>query len=250
MSLLSELLADSRPLATPATVATLPPEKAENVPRVARVATVQDSCTKSDAFIPAAVSEPEKSQESQESQRPAIQRDPAKVRARLLVLAEGEGIDAGLVRALPESELTATGQQCAAVEAEQPGRGRELALQYLHTLATSATMRAGRLPPDFDTPAMCRHCGPVWLPASQVVMLDMVNGWPRALGCPWCFIRKAGLYVPRPPVTCAECQHYQPDSVNPASGCGSCAIGMRQVGGGYPHRQRQCKAFQPKEPRA
>lgn len=223
MSLLSELLAESRPAANPANPAnpgvtgTTPQPK---ISKLAKLATGHDS-----------------------SARP----DTAKVRARLLALAESEYLDVALVRALPESELTATGEQCADAEREQPGRGRELARQYLHMLATSAMMREGRLPPDYDTPAMCRHCGPVWLPASQVECLDVVDGWPRALGCPWCFVKlPEGHRLPRPHVTCYGCQHYQPDRVNPAQGMGRCGAGVPGVT--WPHASRACATFKPKGP--
>jgi hypothetical protein len=206
---------------------------------------VRDKETQAGSRVPAVPAVPaQKCKGENETAKPASL-NAAKVRARLLVLAEAEGIDTELVRALPESELTTTGEQCAAVESESPGRGRELALQYLRLLATDAAMRAGRLPPDFDTPAMCRHCGPVWLPRSQVAMLDVVNGWPRALGCPWCFIHPQGIRIPRPSVTCATCRHYQPDSVNPGEGMGRCGAGV--PGMTWPHQSRVCATFKPKE---
>lgn len=215
MSLLAELLAETRPIAKVAKVAKVPPAPPEN------------------------------SQVSQLSRRPAILVDTAKVRARLLALAESEFLDAGLVRALPESELFATAEQCAEVEAEEPGCGRELARQHLHMLAITALMREGRLPPGFDTPALCARCGPVWLPASQAALLDKVGGWSRTLGCPWCFVHlPEGMRIPRPHVTCAACQHYQPDSVNSGAGMGRCLAGV--PGTTWPHQQRVCKSFQPR----
>ncbi len=171
------------------------------------------------------------------------------IRGHLLVLADAEGIDAGLVHALPESELTTTAEQCATAERESPGRGREFARQYLRMLATGAAMRAGSLPPGFDTPALCRHCGPVWLPRSQVAMLDVVNGWPRAYGCPWCFVHlPEGHRIPRPRVECANCQHYQPDAIKPEACMGRCGAGV--PGATWPHRSRTCATFKPKKSRA
>lgn len=248
MSLLSELLADAPPLATLATVATLPPGKAGTAPRVAevaRAATARDDGTRPES---ATTPTPEQSRESQESQGPVTPPDTAEVRAHLLALAETEGIATGLVRALPESELAATGEQCAAVEAEQPGRGYELARQYLRMLATRATMQAGQLPPGFDTPALCRHCGHVWLPRAQAAVLPVVGGWPRALGCPWCFVRlPEGRDIPRPRIICAECRHYQPDAINPAEGMGRCAIDANHGGTNWPYQRRACGSFRPKE---
>ncbi|MBB6246183.1 hypothetical protein [Rhodanobacter sp. A1T4] len=59
---------------------------------------------------------------------------------------------------------------------------------------------AGRVPAG-DTAAMhCELCGPVWIHPSIAEVLPVVDHWPRALGCPWCFVRKAGGYIPRPSV--------------------------------------------------
>ena len=35
---------------------------------------------------------------------------------------------------------------------------------------------------------------------------------------PWCFRRKAGKSFARPLVTCGECRHFLPDTINPAGG--------------------------------
>lgn len=163
--------------------------------------------------------------------------DAVVIRDHLLVLAESEYRDPVLVRALSESFLR-----------DLHGMGDDALRALLAMLADDADRRALRRPRN-DTGAMlCRSCGPVWIHPSIAAVLPVVDGWPRALGCPWCLIHpKGGMDIPRPPVTCADCQHYQPDSVNPAQGCGSCVIGIHQRGGGYPFRQRQCKAFQPKE---
>lgn len=118
------------------------------------------------------------------------------LRATLLTLAEAECLDAGLVRALPESELTAIAEQLADYDAN---RLREALTVYLRTLAEDTAMRAGELPPAYDTPAMCHHCGPVWLPGAQVAVLEVMDGWPTCWGCPWCFIHPGnGMKIPRP----------------------------------------------------
>ena len=166
----------------------------------------------------------------------------AETRARLLELAESEYLDAALVRALPESELAAIAEQLADYDT---GRLRDALRVYLQTLAEDAEMRSGRLPPAYDTPALCRHCGPVWLPASQVALLDVVDGWPVTYGCPWCFIKMPkGHRLPRPRITCATCEHYQPDAINPPQGMGRCAIGVK--GAYWPHGQHACEAFKPR----
>jgi hypothetical protein len=72
--------------------------------------------------------------------------------------------------------------------------------------ADSAERHAGCIPPDDTAVIHCHHCGPVWAHPDIAAALPVVGGGPRALGCPWCFVRKAGGYIPRPPVTCGECQ--------------------------------------------
>jgi len=51
---------------------------------------------------------------------------------------------------------------------------------------------------------------------------------------------------------CGDCQHYQPDSVNPPQGIGRCALtltGLPPVRGYpcYPFTPRTCTSFQPLE---
>lgn len=129
----------------------------------------------------------------------AIRRTPVArhaSRAHLLALAETEYLDAVLVRALPGPELAAIAEQLAGYDADKL---REALCVYLRTLAEDAVMRAGKLPPAYDTPAMCRHCGPIWLPRAQVAMLDVMDGSPTCWGCPWCFIHPSkGMDIPRP----------------------------------------------------
>lgn len=70
---------------------------------------------------------------------------------------------------------------------------------WLQTLAEDDAMRQGIRPRAYDTPALCRRCGPVWLPHEQVALLDVLDGWPQALGCPWCFVHLPdGRDIPRP----------------------------------------------------
>lgn len=127
------------------------------------------------------------------------------LRATMLTLAETECLDAGMVRALPESELTAIAEQLADYDAIKL---REALRVYLQTLAEDKTMREGKLPPAYDTPAKCRHCGPVWLPRAQAALLDMVDGWPTTWGCPWCFIdTPRGVRIPRP----SQAEHSNPN---------------------------------------
>ena len=70
---------------------------------------------------------------------------------------------------------------------------------WLQTLAEDDAMRRGIRPRGYDAPAFCRRCGPVWLPHEQVALLDVVNGWPQVIGCPWCFVHlPEGQDIPRP----------------------------------------------------
>lgn len=108
-------------------------------------------------------------------------------------------------------------------------------------LDDTATRWAGKVPLDETAPIYCTQCGPVWTHPAVAAVLPVVDGWPRALGCPWCFIRKAGGYVPRPLVTCDTCASFQPDTVNPGAGMGTCACGMY-----YPMQPHRCDRYQPK----
>jgi len=66
----------------------------------------------------------------------------------------------------------------------------------LHMLADTADRNAGRVPAG-DTAAMhCIHCGPVYIHPDIAAVLPVVDGWPRGLGCPWCYVRRAGGAVP------------------------------------------------------
>ncbi|MBQ4853744.1 hypothetical protein IMW82_03495 [Rhodanobacter sp. B2A1Ga4] len=84
---------------------------------------------------------------------------------------------------------------------------------------------AGRVPAGDTARMWCKGCGPVWIHPDVAEVLPVVDGWPRALGCPWCFVRKAGGNLPRPSVACEGCRHFTPDTINPAAGMGTCGAG-------------------------
>jgi hypothetical protein len=152
-------------------------------------------------------------------------------RARLLVLAAAEWIDAAHVHRLHDADLAV----CLCLDDRQRST-------FLHLLDDTANRHAGRVPLD-DTAAMyCEHCGPVWTHPDIAIVLPVVDGWPRALGCPWCFVRKAGGYIPRPPVACSHCRHFNPDVLNPSAGMGDCASGHGMRWAGERHR---CASYQP-----
>lgn len=167
------------------------------------------------------------SQDSQDSQRVEVEKhfltlavsaplavlaDTLKpLRAHLLALATAEGMDANHVHRLHDLDVAA----CIGLDV------RQLA-DYLALLVDTADRHAGRVPLDDTAAIHCEKCGPVWIHPSIAEVLPVVDGWPRALGCPWCFLRKAGGYIPRPSVTCEGCRHFTPDTINPAAGIGTC----------------------------
>lgn len=115
---------------------------------------------------------------------------------------------------------------------------------YAAMLATDAERKAGRVPADETAPALCRSCGPIWLHPAVASVAPVVGGWPRVLGCPWCHVRAAGGYVPRPLVTCGDCQHFIRDAINPGEGMGRCGADRHLARPlPYPNAQRQCAMF-------
>ncbi|MEW9624689.1 hypothetical protein [Rhodanobacter geophilus] len=158
---------------------------------------------------------------------PAVRVD---TRAALLALADRLGVDRAAVARIPSADLP--------LWAAVPG---DHLPDYLRALGDAATRQAGKVPVDDTAPIYCAHCGPVFVHPSIAAVLPMVAGWPRALGCPWCAIRKAGGYVPRPCITCETCTTFQPDTVNPAAGVGTCVCGH---GTHYPMQRHGCGDFQ------
>lgn len=63
-------------------------------------------------------------------------------------------------------------------------------IAYARALLVRAEREAGRVPNGWTQASECGGCGPVWL-------------WPGApspvLACPWCWNRKAGRTMPKPP---------------------------------------------------
>ncbi|HUW53861.1 MAG TPA: hypothetical protein VMV99_10640, partial [Rhodanobacter sp.] len=147
--------------------------------------------------------------------------DPAHVadtlkqmRGHLLALATIGGMDVAHVHRLHDLDIAA----CAGLDDPQ-------LTAYLSMLADTADRHGGRVPAGDTAPMHCEQCGPVWIHPTIAEVLPVVDGWPRALGCPWCFVRKAGGYIPRPSVTCEGCRHFTPDTINPQAGMGVCGVG-------------------------
>lgn len=145
-------------------------------------------------------------------------------RFRLLELAALGWIDEKHVHRLPDPDVAG----CI-------GLGHSHLTAFLSMLEESAERHAGRVPYGHTAAIHCRHCGPVWAHPAIADALPVVSGWPRALGCPWCFVRKAGGYIPRPPVACSDCQHFTPDPVNPEAGMGACGLERGAHWAGEPH---------------
>ena len=144
------------------------------------------------------------------------------IRARLLRLAESEGVDAAHVHRMHADDVTA----CA-------GQSDPTLKAYLRALVLGAGMDAGQVPPGWTTAAHCEGCGPVWL-------------WPdaaRVRACPWCFRRKAGKRIPRPPVQCGYCDQYVPDPLNPEAGMGGCRLGDGRAR--WPMQAHRCPDMRP-----
>lgn len=157
--------------------------------------------------------------------------DPAvrQARAHLLALAEAEYLPATLVHRLHDLDVAAC-----------DGLGAPQLKTFLHQLHDTATRHAGERPAEDTAAILCAHCGPVWAHPSIAAALPQVGGWPRALGCPWCFVRKAGGTISRPPVQCVDCAHCIPDKVNPDAGIGGCNAGH---GSHYPMQGHACASY-------
>ncbi len=116
---------------------------------------------------------------------------------------------------------------------------------FLLAADDAATRQAGKVPLDNTAAIYCVHCGPVFVHPGIADVLPVVAGWPRAAGCPWCSIRKAGGYVPRPRITCESCTRFKPDTINPAAGVGTCASGHSTH---YPMQRHGCGDHRPVTP--
>lgn len=148
-------------------------------------------------------------------------------RARLLALAADEGLPAGLVHGLADADVSA----CA-------GLPDAVLRAYLRALEAGRRMDAGEVPLGWGEPVArtCEGCGPVLL-------------WPgcppNVEACPWCFRRRAGKAIPRPLVTCGDCRHYLPDTVNSPAGMGGCGLGHLSR---WPMQRHRCGDWRLRRP--
>ncbi len=165
------------------------------------------------------------------------QKNEAAPRDRLRRLAAAMCLPVALVDGLAGADLA----ECA-------GLPDEVLRAYLHMLRDAALRARGRVPADETAPALCAHCGPVWLAPDVAAVAPVVAGWPRVLGCPWCHVKNRTA-TPRPLVACEDCRHFAPNAVNTAAGLGQCGAGCEPLPSEplhYPHAKRQCGRFDPR----
>lgn len=158
------------------------------------------------------------------------------LRARLQRIAAADLIDANLVHTLPEADVL----DCA-------GLPDETLRATLRGFRDDDLRARGKRPADETERALCRHCGPIWLHPAVAAAAPAAAGWPRVLGCPWCHPRNRRA-IPRPPVACGDCQHFEPDPINPTGGMGRCMAGREPLQSEplpFPHAARQCAQFKP-----
>lgn len=155
-------------------------------------------------------------------------------RLRLATIACEEGLDENLVINLTADEL-------AFCESLDDAAARS----YLSVIRDAGVRAGGCVPPDETAVAVCVRCGPVWVHPLVVVVAPHVGGFARVIGCPWCTNRANGIAIPRPPVTCGACEHFERDGVNPPAGIGHCRLGIASGPLPYPFAQRTCASWTP-----
>lgn len=116
---------------------------------------------------------------------------------------------------------------------------RPVALQaFALLLRTHAQRDRGERPEHYTRPALCATCGPVWL---------WEPGPARVVACPWCLCPPpAGVKIPRPPVRCGACGHFEPSPTSPGAGLGRCSIAAPaslRPPALWPGLRRQCDAW-------
>ena len=107
------------------------------------------------------------------------------LRAHLLMLAAAAQVDLHHVHRMLDPDL-----------ADYAGLSDAQLTACLHMMADTADRNAGRVPAGDNAAIHCIHCGPVYIHPDIAAVLPVVGGWPRALGCTWCSVRRAGGTVP------------------------------------------------------
>ena len=158
---------------------------------------------------------------------------PEDIRERLLAIARYEFLDDELITSLRKSDIM-----------ECEGLPHDVLLAYVLALADADLRERGKCPRDETAPALCRHCGPIWIAPEVAAMAPIVDGWARVLGCPWCHVKNRKP-LPRPAVTCSACKQFQRDKINPRDGIGTCLQNVDQEKPLFPNADRKCQVFQP-----
>lgn len=117
------------------------------------------------------------------------------VRGRLIGLADADLFDVALLDGQDDDDL-----------ALLAGLDDKVLRAFLRCLHGANLRELGRCPPDETGRALCRSCGPVWIAPEVAKLAPVIAGWPRVLGCPWCHVQNRQA-IPRPRVTCGECQN-------------------------------------------
>ena len=190
-------------------------------PHSPRLRTVADSCgrfhdNRNVRNHPQASANPQTRATPSDPQNPQVPQpadaanapDHADLRASLYRLADAEGLPRAIVDGLSDADL-APDNGCALLD--DAGLRR-----WLYVRAENGEMQRGIAPRDWTQASHCERCGPVRL---------WVGAPLRVIGCAWCHVRRAGGTVPRPPVTCASCQHRQPRPDTSEPGMHGCRRG-------------------------
>lgn len=144
------------------------------------------------------------------------------LRSRLLAAAEREDVAASLIEQLLDADLVDLHLLADA----------GLAI-YARILEAGADRMRGRIPRGWNQIAHCVRCGPVVLWADAPL---------RVLCCPWCHVRRAGIALPRPRVTCEGCAHWRPSSQAQVGALGDCARALERCA---PQQLHVCESWQP-----
>lgn len=120
---------------------------------------------------------------------------------------------------------------------------------YLVALTDTHERMKGKAPWGWTAPAMCAHCGPVWLHPDVVQDLHPIpeSRYRYALACPWCPEHAEGRLFARPHVTCASCARFAPNENNPDAGLGRC---VPLASGQWPLTSHACAHFRVSQSRA
>jgi hypothetical protein len=165
----------------------------------------------------------------------AAQFDPSTPDDRLRAfvnLVRSFGIDHGICfdRYHIKDQLSAIARE--RVLAEECGKAERRRLA--RNLALEMVMARGVVPAEWTAIAICSACGPVWAAPDLGANIEV---------CPWCDLRQAGRWFPRPRMQCGKCRNFQPDTINPAGGLGSCRAGFDAKGLCYPKTRPPCPSW-------